>query len=244
MKRLKIAALCGAAALFAIPGAGTAQDLMGIARSVYLEGRAGIPITSGTDSTVTSSVAAANGTSETEFNSGNFFSGAIGVTVMPNVRIDVEIGRTHAHDAEFTGNSGFPGNVLVRNGQTVEVLGDATVWTYLFNAYYDFPEVLPGLRPFLGGGIGASTIAVENLTPSGSRFQVNDRDTVMTGAIHLGVGYQIAKQFWLTGRYTAAFSGGPDFRGTDTLNLGGTMTVSSDSQVTHIFGFGLRFAFN
>jgi opacity protein-like surface antigen len=242
MKHAKFAALCGAAVLSAYSTA-NAQDWMGIARSVYVEGRVGIPFPSDADATTTG-FAPASGTTETEFNSGHAWSGAVGVRVIPNVRIDFEYSQLRAYDAETTYTSGFPGAGLT--GTTGPVDGDVEVHTYMFNAYYDFApfSFLPEVVPIVGLGVGRSSIRVDNLTGPGFVFRTEDRDTVWSGAFHLGAAYQIARQFALTARYSLGITGGADFTGTDTAGLGRPMNVSTDSQITHVLSFGLRFNFN
>ena len=81
------------------------------------------------------------------------------------------------YEAEYTYIQGKTSNFNVNNLRQVGVTGDTVSNLIMGNVYYDTPEMLPCIMPFLGVGIGyANVSATLNSTgPNGiTRFKASD----------------------------------------------------------------------
>ena len=61
-----------------------------------------------------------------------------------------------------------------------------SVRTLALNAYYDFPDALGGISPYLGGGLGPAFAEV-----SGVRFSNELSDTILAVHLYAGADYSL-----------------------------------------------------
>ena len=94
-------------------------------------------------------------------------------------------------------------------------------------------------RPFVGAGVGALVIDINNLGAVGGAFKTNDSDTALLLMGHAGIDYQLSKTVALTARYTAAWMSKTTFQSTPA----GTPR-SVDSQLINGVSLGVRFLFD
>lgn len=73
------------------------------------------------------------------------------------------------------------------------IQGDANAILAMANVYYDFPEFIPCIQPFLGMGIGYAWVEMElnSLAPTSSRFK--DSDSAFAYQATAGLTYNYAE---------------------------------------------------
>lgn len=205
----------------------------------YVEGRLGGPITDEHEGDMVSpNVAGANGTLETETDGGFGGAVAIGRYFKPRWRGEVEWAYASTDDIKID-YSKAPLNPL--SPATLNASGDITTNTGLFNVFRSWNRTFFGrLRPYNGAGIGFTHIDIDNVAPAGSRFVVDDSDTVFTLAYHSGFDWEISQKAALTLRLTTAYTPGGDYSARDTTAGGGVMTFKGDDDFNTAISAGLR----
>jgi opacity protein-like surface antigen len=241
--RFIAAALFAGAATMLSAGHAAADDAtwQRMVDGLYVEGRLLAPLTDTFTGDGVSTVAAANGGARLSFHSGYSFAVAVGTRVMPRVRAEAEIQHTVGKDAKVFFRHGFVGNAF--QGQRLKSRGDATLTIFAVNAFYDVTEFDVGgnrVVPFVGAGIGAMHVDVDNMSPDGARFDFNDSDTVAAGSLHAGADIAITDKVTATARYTVAAVQELSFNGTDTTGAGAVTRAEVDAHLEHYVGIGLR----
>lgn len=99
-----------------------------------------------------------------------------------SVRVEGEVGYTKASADTLS-------DPQVGGGVARDASGSTTVWSFMFNGYFD-PAVQGKIKPYLGAGLGAARVSVNNLTATGFTT-VNDSDTVFAAQAMVGVGYAL-----------------------------------------------------
>lgn len=125
--------------------------------------------------------------SNSSFNSGYNVGGRFGYKSNP-LRFEGEFTYIHANVAGFKIN-----NVT----QSYEG-GDASVPIIMANIYYDFPEVIQSIEPFLGFGIGYSWVDTEFTSAAPSPYIVyNNSSSAFTYQGTAGLTFNYAENFSL-----------------------------------------------
>lgn len=121
------------------------------------------------------------------------------------------VGYKHSHWLRFDLTGEYRGDALFLaqdrapnagqpNGlQTNEYTADVSSWLGLVNAYWDIGTWC-GFTPYLGAGIGFSTLTVEgfkdvNVPTQGVAFGAANTRTNFAWAVHAGVSYDVSPQF-------------------------------------------------
>lgn len=210
----------------------------------YFEGRIGGVLDDSFDSDMVSpNVAGANGALEIGIDDGIGFELAIGKVFSPSWRADIALAFGTADDLTID-YTGAPANPLSAGVQPVASNGDVRTISLMANVYRTFDMQLGRIKPFVGVGIGFTNIDLDNVAPTGSRFVVDDDDTVFTFAHHLGFDMPLNEKVDFTLRYTGIISTGGDFSARDTTNAGGLLTVSTDSDYVPAVSAGVRIKLN
>jgi OmpA-OmpF porin, OOP family len=136
------------------------------------------------------------------FNNGPSFSGALGLRVTENIRIEGELSYRNAGIA----------HVNFANGNSVRSGSDIKTWLLMLNAYYDFSFNWHNISPYLTAGIGVArhNVAIDpvtGLTPGAS-----GSDTAFAYQAGTGLKYRVNPDMALTGGYR--------YLGTSDINAG------------------------
>lgn len=118
----------------------TAAGAMAQSSRLYLAGYMGLNITS--ESQFIESNTPARG--DIEFKNGASFSGALGLRLSKNLRLEGEVSYRQADisSADFTTPGAFT------------LGGDVSTWLWMANVYYDFDLNWKNIEPFVGAGVG------------------------------------------------------------------------------------------
>jgi opacity protein-like surface antigen len=176
------------------------------AEGLYVSGFLGLNVLSDSD---------IGGGGELTFDAGPAISGAVGFSVMPNVRVEGELAyRTNDIDKACKKGSCAPA-------------GDSmSAFSLMGNGFYDFDLGSPW-RPYLGGGIGFAVVTLDPATG------IDDDDTVLAVQFGGGVGFDISERAVLTLDYRLLFTDDPNFS-----KLG-----SRAEYISHTLAVGLRYHF-
>ena len=91
------------------------------------------------------------------------------------------------------GEIALRGNMISRLGVT-PIDGDTLAWSYMVNGYFDFPTNGP-VKPYIGGGIGLATVAIDWHVPGFFPFSqvsiADDSDSGVAYQFSGGIGYEI-----------------------------------------------------
>ena len=108
--------------------------------------------------------------------------------------------------------------------------------SYMINGYYDFHLANSGLVPYLGAGLGAATVIVNDKQLSG-----NNDDIVFAYQIAGGVGYKINPKMTLTAGYRYFATTESEFDVSGLIGPGAS-TVFTEVE-SHEIVLGLRYQF-
>ncbi|MCA0403602.1 MAG: outer membrane beta-barrel protein [Proteobacteria bacterium] len=115
------------------------------------------------------------------------------------------------YEAEFTYISAKPEKFRVNNLLVRGYKGYSSASVGMLNAYYDFPELIPCISPFLGAGLGYSWIAthLNSYQPYGpARFKGSNGAFAYQGTA--GLTYNFAESFALNIAYRYVGTTEPD----------------------------------
>lgn len=211
----------------------------------YIEGRFGGALKDDFDGDIASpNVPEANGELGVELDDGVGYVIAVGKYFAPMWRADLAIAFGKADDISLD-YTGAPLNPFAAGAQPVDSLGDITATSVLFSVYRVLDMNLWRMQPFVGVGIGFTHIDIDGVAPVGSRFVVDDSDTVFTLVHHFGVDVPVHERIDLTVRYSGIWTDGAEFGSNDTVMPGsGIMTFSSDSEYVPAISAGVRVKLN
>lgn len=183
------------------------------------------------------------------FDSGFVAGGTLGLAapvVGPAVE-DAPIGIRPEIDVSFRKNNVdvMPRELAdVGTGQTGDVSGDIRAWSALVNLWIDLhllrdiaplPGALGAVTPYVGGGLGASRVKMNNLNIEGEQV-ADDRDTVLAYQLGAGTSFQFLENLHFSIDYRFFVADRPQFSNqTDG-------SFSTEYQNHSIMG-GVRFAF-
>ncbi len=117
----------------------------------------------------------------------------------------------------------------------VSASGDVDVLSAMLNVFLDFDIGQPGLKPFIGAGLGAARISADGVNPVNG-LAMNDDDTGLAGQLMAGVAYRVADNLDLTGTYNLFYVPSVEF------GLSNGTDVDSD-YLSHSILIGLRYTF-
>lgn len=113
--------------------------------------------------------------------------------------------------------------------------GDVELFTVMGNVLYDIEGLVPGITPYLGGGLGFASIDLDDVTPINGNT-VSDSDIVFAGQLIAGASARIAEDLDLTGQYNFLMTKQGEYQ----LPNGQGFDMEYE---THTFTVGLRFNF-
>lgn len=211
MKRVLFSVLCFALAMFLFTGPAGATD-----QGLYFSGKAGLTMP------LDSSVHFDSGLdAEFEFDPGFSFAAAIGGQINESMRVEPEISYQE-NDLDKASNG----------AGSVSINGDASVWAFMTNIYYDF---LPEARatPYIGGGIGFAKVEVSDITsPAAPGYYLEgDKDSVFCYQASAGVAWTIGNDMTMDFSYRYFATEDPDFE------------ISETEFASHNFYAGIRVPF-
>ena len=177
---------------------------------------AGIGLSSLRDATLTE--AGTPFSIDADFNAGLGLTAALGYD-LDFARMELELGYKKNNINSF--------NAF---GVSVPASGDVTSKSIMMNFYHDFTTPESRWSPFLGAGLGAARLDVNNATVTG--FALGDaNDTVFAWQLMAGIGYKVTDNTVIDLSYRYFATATPDFDG---------MKAEYDS---HNVMIGLRFLF-
>ena len=138
-----------------------------------------------------------------EKNKGTYIVGSVGVGAMNDIRFAPSLGGGLAtFDSDFSGEIGIGydfGNIrtdLAYSQTTTPLKGtsavDVDVTSYFLSASYDW-RADKKWQPYIGLGIGASTVDVNLATSVGNTTVTAGDDDILTAKVKLGVTYEASK---------------------------------------------------
>lgn len=211
--RFRIFATIVAVALLALPTAAAAN--------MYAGGQIGTSILSDSD------ITDPTGTIQASFSPGFSGTGFFGIEVVPNFRVEGELGYSFNSLDEFSDNTG-----------SIPAIGDLTIFSVMANAFYDF-ALAPKWKLYIGGGVGIATVSLNDVGFEFFGIDIviaDDDDTVFAwqagGGIEFDINPTVALQL--------------DYRYFDTAELnftdvvGDAFTAEADR---HTIRFGARWKF-
>jgi opacity protein-like surface antigen len=121
----------------------------------------------------------------------------LGVGYKRNRWLRFDLTGEYRGDTTFFGSDSYPGGVGFGAG-TNEYTADVSSWLGLANAYWDIITWC-GFTPYLGAGIGFSTITVDglkdvNVPQGGVAFGATNTTTNFAWALHAGLAYDVSPQ--------------------------------------------------
>ncbi len=132
-----------------------------------------------------------------EFENGVAISSAVGYSFANGWRVEGELGYRKNDLGDATVRT--PGSlvVLLPSGAPAAALtgrqafeGDISAVTLMANLYYDF-DLDGGWKPYVGGGFGLARLSAKAKSEATGATLLDDKDTVFTYKIGIGVGYEI-----------------------------------------------------
>jgi opacity protein-like surface antigen len=123
----------------------------------------------------------------------------IGIGYKRNHWLRFDLTGEYRGDAAFFALDSAPNAGTPTGLQTNEYTADIKSWLGLANAYWDICTI-HGLTPYVGAGIGFSTLTVEglkdvNVPASSVFFGASNTRTNFAWAIHAGVAFEVTPQF-------------------------------------------------
>lgn len=206
----------------------------------YIEGRFGGALDTERDVDMFSpNVAGANGRLITEADDGFGFTVAVGKQIDELWRAELQYG--HGSMDDLTVNyANAPLNPL--SPQKLPSGGDMSINSLQGTLLRSWRRTFFGgrLRPFSGASIGAARIEIDNVGPAGSRFLIDDHDTVFLLAHHSGIDVNISERAVFTLRLSGVLTTAGDFQARDTLGTGGIMQIETNTEYDRVVTGGIR----
>ncbi len=172
----------------------------------------------------TQQVAANNGNSTHELDTGYVFGAAIGASFWPNLRNEVELSHSSSSiNAQSFDNPAF----IATSGPAT---GHIRTTALLVNTWYDF-ELSERFRPYVGGGLGVAHIDGKSLIKSGTIDEFDDSKFAL--AFQVGVGSKVS----LSDNIDIDF--GYRFRGVPSVKLA-TEFVNQNNKSAGLFGHNFQ----
>lgn len=170
----------------------------------YVEGNIGPSFFADSDWTDTGPGVSAAG--EVTFDTGLMASGAIGMHLTSNLRVEGEVSWRQADLDEFSVTS-LQG---VAVGGTANADGEASALGFMLNGWYDFNTGTPWV-PFVGGGVGLAEVSAEIDSVGGVATSFDESETVFAYQFGGGVAYRFTPNLALTLSYRYFATEDPEF---------------------------------
>lgn len=157
---------------------------------------------------------------------------------------DIDVGFAGLFSAGYRFGENFraSGEIGYRTGEfdainNLALVGgsDANVLTGMVNLFYDFDAISPGLRPFVGAGLGLANLEAEQLFIVNNNI-IDTDETGIAGQFHAGVSYALTNALSLTGSYNLLY--------VPTVEMEITNGINADADyIAHTVFVGLRYSF-
>lgn len=186
-----------------------------------------------------------------DFNGANNF---MGLPIGLNARFDEGYKARGSLGYDF-GAFRFEGEVSYRDNDgdglgsltlapSVPVVSEISSISFMANVYYDYHSGNSPWVPYLGAGMGVSTVDFSFSMPSAiGGAVVNDKDTVLAYQIMVGVGYEITQHLAVTADYNYLATADVELRANKPPLLPGTGDTFNSSNSNHSFNLGIRYTF-
>lgn len=124
------------------------------------------------------------------------------------------------------------------------VVSEFSSISYMANVYYDYHSVNSSWVPYLGVGMGASTVDFSFSIPSviGGAL-VSDKDTVLAYQIMFGVGYEVTQHLAITLDYNYLATADVTLRANKPPLAAFVGDTFNSSNSNHSFNLGVRYTF-
>jgi opacity protein-like surface antigen len=124
------------------------------------------------------------------------------------------------------------------------VVSEISSISYLANVYYDYHSGNSPWIPYLGVGMGVSTVDFSFSIPSviGGAI-VNDKDTVLAFQIMVGVGYEVTQHLAVNVDYNYLGTSDVELRANKPPLLPAAGDNFKSSNSNHSFNLGIRYTF-
>lgn len=168
------------------------------------------------------------GSGTVSFDSGYSIDAALGYDFGNGLSIEGQVGYISADLSD--GN--YNGNPLLAEGT-------ASVTYGMINAWYGFD--LGGITPFIGGGVGAASLALDSEFTGFPDSAIDDSAMTWAAQIGAGVSFALTDNISLAGRYRYLATGEVSL--TDSANFPGPGDENTGSASASILDVGLKVAF-
>ncbi len=160
---------------------------------------------------------------EMTFDSGYSIDAALGYDFGNGFSLEGQVGH-------LTGSA----SGVTYGGQDADVDGDASITYGMVNAWYGFD--LGGITPFVGGGVGVASLAVDASFPDLPTASIDDSEVTWAAQLGAGVSLDVADNISLVGRYRYMTTGDVSLTDVD----GDENTGSASASIVDV---GLKISF-
>lgn len=151
--------------------------------------------------------------------------------------IDAALGYDFGNGLSIEGQVGYlngDASDVTYGGQDADVEGSASITYAMVNGWYAFD--MGGITPFIGGGVGAASLAVDATFPALPTASIDDSAVTWAAQIGAGVSLALTEDISLTGRYRYLATGEVSLTDVDGDENTGSASAS-------ILDVGLKIAF-
>jgi opacity protein-like surface antigen len=151
--------------------------------------------------------------------------------------IDGSLGYDFGNGLSIEGQVGYlngDASGVTYDGVDADVDGSASITYAMVNGWYGFD--LGGISPFIGGGVGVASLAVDAEFPALPTASIDDSAVTWAAQLGAGVSFALTEDISLTGRYRYLTTGEVSLTDVD-----GDENVGSAS--ANILDVGLKVAF-
>lgn len=157
------------------------------------------------------------------FDTGYNVDAALGYDFGNGLSVEAQVGYLNANASGVT-----------YGGQDADVEGSASITYGMLNGWYGFD--LGGITPFVGGGFGVASLAVDAFFPALPTASIDDSEVTWAAQVGAGVSFALTEDISLAGRYRYLTTGEVSLEDVDNdLNTG--------SASASIVDVGLKIAF-
>lgn len=151
--------------------------------------------------------------------------------------VDAALGYDFGNGLSIEAQAGYlnaDASSVTYGGQDADVDGNASITYGMLNGWYGFD--LAGVTPFIGGGVGVASLAVDAFFPDLPTASIDDSQVTWAAQVGAGVSFALTENISLAGRYRYMTTGEVSLEDVDgDLNTG--------SASANIVDVGLKIAF-
>ena len=185
---------------------------------------------------------------------GMSFTGAVGKYVRPNLRLEGELNYLSVWAGRGKGIQDTFNNFNVAPS-FAGATGEFDKTRLLFSVIYDFTRFSEVLTPYVGIGIGYTSVDLNNVCVKntwsdrvgGSYYCMDGQDDYFTYALHAGFDLKLRRNLSLTTRYTASNREEMNFSGYElrggVVRPNANFEAETDNGFDHAFSVGLKYSF-